>query len=203
MPNLSSSDIFGVNRARAAAKDLNTNPRNLELLWYPFWNRAAFRVASIIDCERLTVAPQFPLWRIWTRDDTQLGDISILSEEDDDEVMDGTVDGSMDDVNSERSDDDFDNANQTLSTVNETLNIKTRSRITDFAIVFWLESDAINTSKDDEEDEKFSIAEEFIPVLIEVKRSPSRQLTEEKLEESRTNIMISAQEDVFRQVIYI
>jgi len=203
MPNLSSSDLFGINRARAAAKGLNTNPRNLELLWYPFWNRAAFRVASHLDCERLTVAPQFPLWRIWTHDDTQLGDINILPDEDD-IIMDDPVNGHA--VNDEGDpDDDFEfvDANQTISTINETLSVKTRSRITDFAMVLWLENDTTNSDKDDEDDEIFVIVKEFIPVLIEIKRSPSRRLTGAELEKARGKIMIHAQETVFRQVIYI
>ena len=47
--------------------------RNLEHVWYPFWIRAASQIACKVDLERCMVAPQFHLWRIWTRDDTELG----------------------------------------------------------------------------------------------------------------------------------
>ena len=79
---ISPSDIFGLNRARAAAKSIKFNPRNLEFLWYPFWTRAISRIACEIDSERCMVAPQYPLWRIWTHDDTQLGSIIMLAEGD-------------------------------------------------------------------------------------------------------------------------
>ena len=138
------SDVFGVNRSRAAAKSTNFNPHNLEHLWYPFWTRAASQIACQVDLERCTVASQYPLWRIWTHGDTDLGRIEMLSDEDEDETM-GEVheDDSEDDAN----DDLIDSENDTLSSINETLSTKTRSRITDFALVHWQERDDVNPQK--------------------------------------------------------
>ncbi|KAF8958076.1 hypothetical protein BDZ97DRAFT_2078780 [Flammula alnicola] len=203
MQDISPADIFGLNRARAAAKSTNLNPRNLEHLWYPFWTRAASRVATQVDSERCTVAPQFPLWRIWTHDDTQLGDITILSEEDDtmDEEDPVAADLFVDD--SDNFDDDLDDDNRTISTINETLSIKTRSRITDFAMVYWLESNTVNPHKDDEEDEIFLIDQEFVAALIEIKRAASRKLTGEKLLHAQEILMDLAQRTVFRQALYL
>ena len=64
----------------------------------------------------------------------------------------------------------------TLSTINETLLDKARSRITDFALLYWIENAGINVHGDDEADDLFAIEREYIPILIEVKRAPSRKL---------------------------
>jgi hypothetical protein len=83
--------VFGLDHARAAAEGTRCNPRNLEYLWYPFWTRALSQLAYNVDRdssirEQCIVAPQFPLWRTWTRDDTQLGDIAMLSGDEDNEM---------------------------------------------------------------------------------------------------------------------
>jgi hypothetical protein len=192
------SDIFGLNRARAAAKSVKFNPRNLEFLWYPFWTRAVSRIACEIDSERCMVAPQYPLWRIWTHDDTQLGHIIMLADEGD--AMD---DLAAEPILDQNDDNDLFDDQGSISTLNETLSIKTRSRITDFAMLYWLESDSVNPDKDDDEDEAFHIEHEFIPALIEVKRSASRKLTGEALLHDQANLMYRAKEAVFRQVIYL
>ena len=193
---ISPSDIFGLNRARAAAKSIKFNPRNLEFLWYPFWTRAISRIACEIDSERCTVAPQYPLWRIWTHDDTQLGSIIMLPEGD---AMD---DLAAEQVCDQNIDDDLFDDQESISTLNETLSVKTRSRITDFAMLYWVERNSVNPDKDDDEDEAFLIEHEFIPALIEVKRSASRKLSEEALLHDQANLMYRAKEAVFRQVIY-
>ncbi len=121
----------------------------------------------------------------------------MLTEEDD--AMDDLAAGpALDQYDNDLFDDQG-----SISTLNETLNIKTRSRITDFAMLYWLESDFVNPDKDDNKDESFLIEHEFIPVLIEVKWSASRQLTGEELLHDQTNLMHRAKEAVFRQVIYL
>ncbi len=144
MAGFSSKALFGINRARAAASSTNFNPRNLEFLWYPFWNRVASRIAAKIDIERCTVGPQYPLWRL---------------------CLD-----------------------------------KARSRITDFALLYWIENAGINVYGDDEADEVFAIEREYIPILIEVKRAPSRKLDGNDRTTKFNRLMFRAQEDVFRQV---
>ena len=131
----SPTEIFGLNRGRAAAKSTEFNPRNLEHVWYPFWTRAASQIACQVDLERCTVAPQFPLWRIWTRDDTNLGHIKMLEDSDDDQAMDFEFDGASSDAELQEDELLDSEGNTTLSSINETFNIKTRSRITDFALV--------------------------------------------------------------------
>ena len=195
--SFSPTDIFGLNRARAAAKSTNFNPRNLEHIWYPFWSRAAFQIACQIDLERCTVAPQYPLWRIWTRDDAELGLIEILSsDEDQDEDLQEAMD---DDGGDDHEEDDLE-GDITLSSINETLSLKTRSRITDFALVHWQEGDIINPQKSDCEDETFIIEQERVLALIEIKRSPSRKLIGRRLADDQATLMSRAQEAVFRQV---
>jgi hypothetical protein len=151
MQGLSPSDIFGINRARAAAKSTNLNPRNLGYLWYHFWTRAASRLACNVDGERCIVAPQFPLWRIWTRDDMQLGNITMVSEGHEMYVEDHIATDPIDYDDDDDPDNDSIEAG-TISTIDETLSVKTRSRITDFALIYWLENNIVNPDKDDEDD---------------------------------------------------
>jgi hypothetical protein len=155
-------------------------------------------MACNIDSERCAVGPQFPLWRIWTHDDTQLGHISILSEED--EMDEDHVAGDF--IDDDDDDDPDDDSIEAISTIDGTLSVRTRSRFTDFALVYWLEKDTVNAEKDDEEDETFLIDQEFIAALIEIKRSASRKLTGENLVKAQRTLMLLAQETVFRQVIY-
>ena len=54
--------------------------------------------------------------------------------------------------------------------------IKTRSRITDLALVHWQEGDIINPQKSDCEDETFVIEQERVLALVEIKQSPSWKL---------------------------
>ncbi len=129
MAGFSSKALFGINRARAAASSTNFNPRNLEFLWYPFWNRVASRFAAKIDIERCAVGPQYPLWRLWSEDEEDLGQISIITDgtdrndlESGDVDMEEAEDNDMEDTEGNTSD-------TTLSTINETLLDKARSRI--------------------------------------------------------------------------
>ncbi len=193
------SGIFGLNRVRAAPESTNFNPRNLEHIWYPFWMRAASQIACKVDLERCTVAPQYPLWQIWTHDDMELGHIEMLSD-DEDKAMDEV----QEDGNPEHDDDDdLLEGETTLSSINETLSITTRSRITYFALVHWQECDDINSQKHDCEDENFVKEEELVLALIKIERCPSRKLTEGKFADVQSAMMLRAQEAVFRQVAYI
>ena len=117
----------------------------------------------------------------------ELGDIEMLSD-DEEEAMDEVQEDADDD-------NDLIEGDTTLSS------IKTRSRITDFALVHWQETDDVNLQKHDCEDETFVIEEEL--VLIEIKQCPSRKLTEDKFAGVRSALMLRAQEVVFRQVVYI
>lgn len=113
-------------------------------------------------------------------------------------------DGDEDEDDDDDDDDPDDHSTETgttISTIDETLSVRTRSRITDFALIYWLENDIVNPDKDDEEDEIFSIDQEFIAALIEIKRSASRKLTGEDLADAQKALMLIAQETVFRQVI--
>jgi len=192
----SSKALFGINRARAAASSANFNPRNLEFLWYPFWNRVASRIAAKIDIERCAVGPQYPLWRLWSEDEEDLGQIFIIADGTDNVDMEEAEDDDMEDTE----DNTGDLGDITLSTINETLLDKARSRITDFALLYWIENARINVYRDDEADELFAIEREYIPILIEVKRAPSRKLEGNDRATKFNRLMFRAQEDVFRQV---
>ena len=61
----------------------------------------------------------------------------------------------------------------------------------------------LNPERDDDEDEPFKIVEEHVLALLEIKRYPSRELTGDKLIEAQNDLMYRAQEDVFRQVLYL
>ncbi|SRR5258707_10814656 len=197
MAGFSSKALFGINRARAAASSTNFNPRNLEFLWYPFWNRVASRIAAKIDIERCTVGPQYPLWRLWSEDEEDLGQISIITDGTDRNDLES---GDVDMEEAEDSDMEDNPSDTTLSTINETLLDKARSRITDFALLYWIENAGINVYGDDEADEVFAIEREYIPILIEVKRAPSRKLDGNDRTTKFNRLMFRAQEDVFRQV---
>jgi hypothetical protein len=80
---------------------------------------------------------------------------------------------------------------------------KTRSRITDFAILYWVDNAAVNVHGDDETDEVFLIDMEYIPILIEVKRAPSRTPGGDMWDLELKKLMLRAQEDVFRQVGHV
>jgi hypothetical protein len=74
-------------------------------------------------------------------------------------------------------DDPDDDSIEAMSTIDGTLSVRTRSRFTDFALVYWLEKNTVNPEKDDED---FLIDQEFIAALIEIKRSASRKLAGER-----------------------
>ena len=85
----------------------------------------------------------------------QLGNITMVSEGHGMYVEDHIATDPIDDNDD---DDDPDNDSieaGTISTIDETLSVKTRSRITDFALIYWLENNIVNPDKDDEEDEIF------------------------------------------------
>ena len=125
-------------------------------------------------------------------------------EEDDDAMVEEDEDSNDHDLNATdlESGDDSDD-NRTLSSINETISIKTRSRVTDFALTLWVENNHVNPHKDDEEEEVFIIEKEFITALIEIKRAASRKLMGENLVAAQRSLMYHAQEAVFRQVMYL
>ena len=79
--------------------------------------------------------------------------------------------------------------------MDETLSIKTCSHITDFAMVYSIETDHTYHNKDNNRDEVLIIGREIISALIEV--------SQVKLLHDQVNVMKCAQEADFRQVIYL
>ena len=87
--------------------------------------------------------------------------------------------------------------------MDETLSIKTCSHITDFAMVYLIETDHTYHNKDNNRDEVLIIGQEIISALIEVKWSVFQQLSQVKLLHDQVNVMKCAQEADLRQVIYL
>lgn len=193
--------------ARDIAISRHTNPRNFELVWYPFWAEVSRRLCDRANRFNLFVAPQYPLWRVLVSNK-----YSIL--EDSDNEVDSDDDAESDDEDEEM----FDEANRSASTVAETIRDRDCKRITDFALLLWNEcngrpllGELIPTT----EDAIFPAAHssmapllkylEHIPVLIEVKRQPSRKLmgNVEVWRDKLQNFLLKAKEDVLIQVCLI
>jgi len=86
---------------------------------------------------------------------------------------------------------------RSIRSLNETLNVKTCSCITNFMLVCWIEDEDINPGKYDNGDEEFKIQEEWVLALIEIKLSASWGLKEQRLKHEEDNLMRHAQEGCF------
>jgi hypothetical protein len=84
--------------SRDAAFSRNHNPRNLEHLWYPFWEVVADRLVARVGLETFFVAPQYPLWRLPDQDKVKPSDES--EDEEDDEENPTPHAGPIEDVDS-------------------------------------------------------------------------------------------------------
>lgn len=209
--------------ARDAAISKHTNPRNFEHVWYPFWQLVSNRLGDRVDPFNFYVAPQYPLWRVWMPgDEDNVKPCMTQVDEDDEESDDANEGGDEDsDDETEGSDDEdehdvemFGAANTSVSTVADTIKIRDRKRVTDFALLFWKEEDArtlLGELSPVTEHAIFSAAQptvtpylkllEYIPLLIEVKRQPSRSDMGSENWRFKMRVLISkAKEDVLLQV---
>lgn len=165
---------------RKAVINRNINPRNYEYSWYIAWNKICQRLADGIDGQILFVAPQYPLWYIPPKRElsNQLNFEAHEIFEDEDEGMEA------DDEDAE----DIDMAgNTSVSSVTSTVKGTDRKRLTDFALVMWKDSDVlVRATRAPPGDFLELLAihlpdvlstklKEFIPMIAEIKRYPSRE----------------------------
>jgi len=74
--------------ARATALSRNTNPRNYEFIWHPFWTLVSTHFAKRFHQSAIT-APQYPLWCLWRKDE----DFPMLVDSEADGVDDEGISG--------------------------------------------------------------------------------------------------------------
>lgn len=196
-------ELFRFQIARDAAISKHTNPRNFEHVWYPFWEEVCNRLRNRADRYNLYVAPQYPLWRVRVLGDEANIKPSMTQVNDSDEE------------NKDEDEEMFDAANMSASTVADTIKLRDSKRITDFALLLWKEYDDIMLLGEfppTTEDAIFPAAQpgvspsckilEHIPLLIEVKRQPSRDLmaNNEEWQMGVRGLITKAKDDVLVQV---
>lgn len=196
--------------ARDGASSRNHNPRNLEHLWYVFWSIVASRIAGRINSMNIFVAPQFPVWRLWIDDEDPIEVAAI--EFRDDSAMDTTdyyLMGGAEDGDEDEDEAELEEANTSLPSVVATDKSKNRGRITDFALICWDSDYLVSTGStlDEESDDEEVLSEEavpkyddIVPVLIEIKRMPSRKYAHPHLTTEFVELMSTAKLHAGRQV---
>ena len=225
--NHSSKNLIG--EARSAAISVHTNPRNREHNWYPFWGLFVLMLMDNM-VHRSILAAQFPLWRLADKleDPIEEGSSSGSDEPlEDEDLMEAESDEDEDPMGSE-SDEELSYGSHenmdvdiSFSSAGGSTSDETRQRITDFAILMW---DTYSSDKKErlseckEKDDDYDrtkcndnifppvasqiqgTIKKYVPVLVEIKKYPSRVLREELWRVEFENSMTKARKDVVTQV---